>query len=61
MFTGAGDGTVAAFAVGGYGAATCAPLWTDGLGSAITGAPAISLHKLFVGTEDGRVVAYAPA
>lgn len=60
VFTGDADGTLAAFELAGCGAATCGPLWTDELGSRITGAPAITLGKVFVGLQDGRVIAYAP-
>ena len=61
MFTGAADGTVAAFDAHGCGAATCGELWSDNAGSRITGAPAISLGKVFVGTDDGRLIAYGPS
>jgi hypothetical protein len=59
MFAGAVDGTVRAFAAAGCaGAPACAPLWCDATGSAITGAPAVDLGRVYVGTSDGRVVAY---
>jgi outer membrane protein assembly factor BamB len=35
-------------------------LWQDELGSRITGAPAISGGNLYVGTQDGRLLAYSP-
>lgn len=61
VLTGDADGTLAAYDLDGCGTATCDPLWVDELGSRITGAPAISLGKVFVGLQDGRVIAYAPA
>jgi len=61
VITGAADGTVRAFASAGCGEATCSDVWSDATGSRITGAPAVSLGKLFVGTEDGRLIAYAPS
>jgi hypothetical protein len=33
-------------------------LWSVATGSRITGAPAVSLGKVFVGTRDGRLIAY---
>ena len=58
VFTGWGDGSVHAFAAAGCGSATCSPLWSASTGSAISGAPAVSNGQLYVGTQDGRVVAY---
>jgi outer membrane protein assembly factor BamB len=58
VFTGSSDGTVAAFDAAGCGAALCPRLWSRSTGSAITGAPAISVGHLYVGTADGRVVAF---
>jgi outer membrane protein assembly factor BamB len=58
VFAGADDGTVRAFDAAGCGAPSCAPLWSDATGSATTGAPAVNQGRLYVGTADGRVVAY---
>ena len=58
VVVGAEDGTVSAFATDGCGYSTCAPLWSDDTGSTITGAPAISVGRVFVGTADGRLIAY---
>jgi hypothetical protein len=44
--------------LGGCGVSTCPSLWSAATGSTITGAPAIGLGKVFVGTGDGRVIAY---
>jgi outer membrane protein assembly factor BamB len=60
VFTGAEDGTVMAFDAAGCGAASCAPLWSVDTGDAsITGAPAVNQGRLYVGTSDSRVLAYA--
>ena len=53
-----GSGQVMAFDAAGCGAPTCAPLWTDSLDSYVTGAPAVSNGQLYVGTADGRILAY---
>jgi hypothetical protein len=63
VFVATTNGTVAAFPADGggcHGPTGCgAPmLWSASTGSPITGAPAVSLGKLVVGTQDGRVVAY---
>jgi outer membrane protein assembly factor BamB len=47
-----------AFASGGCGAEVCAPLWSAATGSAISGGPAVSDGVVYVGTADGRLVAY---
>jgi hypothetical protein len=39
----------------------CDPLWQTSTGSHITGAPAVARGHLVVGTQDGRLIAYAPA
>lgn len=61
------DGSVHAFDVTGCGKkgkkkdgkdGTCDPLWSASTGSGITGAPAVSNGQLYVGTSDGRLVAY---
>lgn len=61
VFTGDDDGTLAAYDLAGCGAAVCDPLWSDELGARITGAPAISLGRVFVGVGDARLIAYAPS
>jgi outer membrane protein assembly factor BamB len=57
-----GDGRLAALAAdaAGCGVATCSPLWTAATGSRITGAPAVSNGTLYLGTADGRLLAYRP-
>jgi outer membrane protein assembly factor BamB len=59
VFTGAANGTVAAFDSSGCGSGFCVKLWSASTGSSISGAPAVSVGRLYVGTEDSRVVAYA--
>lgn len=55
----AGDsGVLHAFDAAGCGAPTCEPLWSYDLGAAITGAPAVNAGQVYVGTADGRVVAF---
>jgi PQQ-like domain len=61
VFTGASDGTVSAFAAAGCGTPTCGPLWEADAGGAVTGAPAVSGGQVYVGTAEGRLVAYRPA
>lgn len=55
----AGEGGILyAFDAAGCGAATCEPLWSASVGSEITGAPAVSNGRVYVGTADGRLVAF---
>lgn len=58
VFTASDNGTVQAFDAAGCGDSTCEPLWSASTGSSITGAPAVSNGQLYVGTEDGRLIAY---
>jgi outer membrane protein assembly factor BamB len=66
VFTGATDGTVRAFGAEGCPLRpgdrdhppTCEPLWSASVGAAVTGAPAVAGGQLYVGTADGRVVAF---
>jgi outer membrane protein assembly factor BamB len=59
VFTGSADGSVNGFDASGCEAPTCTALWSASTGSEITGAPAVSHGGIFVGTADGRLVAYA--
>jgi outer membrane protein assembly factor BamB len=61
VFAGAEDGAVSAYPAAGCGAATCAPVWSTSTGSALTGGPVVANGQLYVGTGDGRLVAYRPA
>jgi outer membrane protein assembly factor BamB len=59
VFTGSQDGTVRAFDADGCGAATCTELWSDATGAnGISGAPAVTGGRLYVGTGAGELVAY---
>jgi len=55
------DGSIRAFDASGCGTAVCEPVWETSTGSAITGAPAVARGRLFVGTADGRMIAFEPA
>ncbi|HEX5946996.1 MAG TPA: PQQ-binding-like beta-propeller repeat protein, partial [Acidimicrobiales bacterium] len=57
-YVAASDGTIEAFPLAGCGAATCQPLATVDAGSEISGGPIVHDGRVFVGTVDGRVVAF---
>lgn len=62
VFVGTAAGDVLAFAAGGCGETICdSPLWSTSTGTSITGGPAVSNGRLYVGTLDGRLIAYARA
>jgi outer membrane protein assembly factor BamB len=61
VFVATAGGVLQGFGVDGCGTPTCAPLWSADVGSEITGSPAISGGQLYVGTADGRLVAFAPS
>jgi outer membrane protein assembly factor BamB len=58
-------GTVKAFAAAGCGTATCAPLWNgttagpSAPASVVTGGPVVTNGRVYVGTLNGTVVAFA--
>ena len=58
VFTGSASGQLHAFAAAGCATPPCDPLWSTSTGSAITGAPAVSNGRLYVGTADGRLISY---
>jgi outer membrane protein assembly factor BamB len=58
VFIAGSGGMLNAFDAAGCGAAVCTPIWTAAVGSEITGAPAVSDGQLYVGTADGRLVAF---
>jgi outer membrane protein assembly factor BamB len=60
VYVGSDDGSIRAFGASGCGAAECEPLWQTSVGSAITGAPAVTVGRLVVGTADGRLIAFRP-
>jgi outer membrane protein assembly factor BamB len=61
VFVGTDGGTVDAVVAAGCGAATCPAVWSADVGAAVTGAPVVTGGRLFVGTGDGRLLAYAPS
>lgn len=60
VYTASADGKVRAYPAAGCGTATCAAVWSAGTGSTITGGPVAALGNLYVGTGDGRLIAYTP-
>ncbi len=59
VYVGTTDGTVRANAAAGCGEPTCRhPLWTAPAGGPVTGGPIVSNGRVFVGTDNGRVVAF---
>jgi outer membrane protein assembly factor BamB len=58
VFTASTTGNLRAFDATGCGASTCDPLWSASTGSAITGAPAVSGGRLFIPTDDSRLISY---
>jgi outer membrane protein assembly factor BamB len=60
VYTASADGKVRAFPAAGCGTATCTAVWSAATGSTITGGPVAALGNLYIGTDDGRLVAYGP-
>ncbi len=58
VYVGTSDGTVAAFAAGGCGSATCGPLWSQDIGDAISGSPIVHGGTVYAGTTNGQLVAF---
>jgi outer membrane protein assembly factor BamB len=58
VFVAGTGGELAAFDAAGCGSPPCTSLWTASVGSQITGSPAVSNGQLYVGTADGRLVAF---
>jgi outer membrane protein assembly factor BamB len=56
-----GAGGLHAYAAGRCGAATCPSIWSTSPGSGITTGPVVTGGQLYVGTADGRLIAYGPA
>jgi PQQ-like domain len=59
VYTASADGTVRAYPSAGCGHTTCTSLWSAATGSTITGGPVPDLGKVYVGTADGRLIAYS--
>jgi hypothetical protein len=58
VFTGSANGALRAFPTSGCRTSPCPALWSASAGSEVTGAPAIDSGQLYVGTADGRLLAY---
>lgn len=58
VFTGSADGSLNALPAAGCGRARCKTVWSAQTGSTITGGPVATFGQLYVGTTDGRVLAY---
>jgi outer membrane protein assembly factor BamB len=58
VFVAGAGGEIAAVDAAGCGSPPCAPLWTGSVGGQITGSPAVSNGQVYVGTADGRLVAF---
>ncbi|MCU1427004.1 MAG: sorting protein [Actinomycetia bacterium] len=52
------DGNLYAFAAGGCGQSTCAPLWSAPTGAGIVGGPAVANGLVYVANSAGRVFAF---
>lgn len=61
VFVGTDAGRVVALRAAGCGRPTCHPLWHRNFGAPITGAPAVSNGRLYVGVSPNQVVALAPS
>ena len=59
VYTGSDDGSIHAYSASGCGSPTCTSLWSVATGSKITGGPVNALGRVFVGTVDGRIIAYS--
>jgi hypothetical protein len=59
VYTGSDDGSIHAYSASGCGSPTCTSLWSVATGSKITGGPVNALGRVFVGTADGRIIAYS--
>ncbi len=58
VYTGSANGNLNAFPADGCGKAACASLWSAATGGTITGGPVPALGNVYVGTADGRLIAY---
>ena len=58
VYVASSGGTVTAFPSAGCGSPTCTSLWSASTGAIITGGPVPALGKVYVGTIDGRLIAY---
>lgn len=60
VFVGTDAGQALAFAADGCGGDRCQPLWQRDMGGPVTGAPAVSSGRLYLGVAPNRLVALAP-
>ena len=58
VYTASANGSLRAYPSAGCGRATCASLWSVSTGSTITGGPTAALGNVYIGTADGRLIAY---
>jgi len=61
VFVGTDTGQVVALRATGCGKPACRPLWRRGVRSPVTGAPAVTGGRLYVGVSPNRLVAFAPS
>jgi hypothetical protein len=59
VYTVSADGTVHAYPAAGCGGSTCTSRWSAATGGTITGGPVPALGNLYIGTSDGRLIAYS--
>jgi outer membrane protein assembly factor BamB len=60
VFVGTDAGKLVALPAAGCGTATCTALWEHDFGTAVTGAPAVTGGRVYVGVAPDEVVAFAP-
>jgi len=60
VYTGSANGEMRAYPANGCGAEECTALWSDTARSRISGGPSLFADKVFYGTADGDVLAFAP-
>jgi outer membrane protein assembly factor BamB len=58
VYSASANGTITAYPAAGCHHPTCTAVWSAATGSAITGGPVPALGNLYVGTADGRLIAY---
>jgi outer membrane protein assembly factor BamB len=61
VFVGTTGGRALAFAAEGCGRRRCRPLWQRDMGGAVTGAPAVTGGRVYLGVAPDRLVALAPS
>jgi outer membrane protein assembly factor BamB len=61
VYVGSEDHKLYAFAAGGCGRSSCAPLWTGNTGGEIDSSPAVANGLVYVGSQDGKLYAFSAA